>query len=108
MGMAGAIGVAVALAFGAILITFMTLGGVLLAHFWLRHLSASLRALFATGVAAVMLVFPALILSGDAGFGPLILAFVLFAIMGFPVAFLATRKLDRDARERADMSSVFE
>jgi hypothetical protein len=108
MGMAGGIGVVVALAFGAILITFMSLGGVLLAHFWLRHLSVSLRALVATGVAAIVLVLPALILSGDATFGPLMAAIVVFSIIGFPVAFLATRKLDRHERDRAGISSVFE
>jgi len=98
------------LLFMAVIIVFVTLGCVLLAFFWLRRLSVSLRALFATVFGAAVLLLPLALVSDEADtILVLVGGLMIISVVGFPVAFLATRKLDRRTRElKSDIASVFE
>lgn len=96
-----------AIAFAALLIVFVTLGCVLLLFFFAARFPTGTRAVFASGLGAVVLLGPVMAISGMEGddwavfFGLM----VLTAAIGFPVAFLATRKLDR---RKNDIAGIFD
>jgi hypothetical protein len=97
------------LAFSFLLVVFVTLGCVLATFFWAQRLSRSARAFVASGLAILIVLGPVVgVLTMDAepssALALLIGALVMFMIT-FPVAFLATRKLDR---RKQDIGAIFE
>jgi hypothetical protein len=97
----------VALLLATLVIVFVTLGCVLLAFFWARRLSVTQRALLATAIADIVLVVPFSILAAE-GLLPLMGGIAVVGVLGFPAAFLATRKLDRRKRAEEGVAAVFE
>lgn len=98
------------LLFVALVVVFVALGSALLAHFWLRRYSVTVRALAATALAAVVLLFPFGVLStGGETSIVLPVGAAVIAVLGFPTAFLAGRKLERQKPDGGpDIGSVFE
>lgn len=95
----------------AVWIVFVTLGCVLLTWFWARRLSVMFRALVATGAGALLLLVP-LIVIGDAGDEAMVILLggaAMIGIIAFPVAFLATRKLERQFLAHSqDIGAIFD
>ena len=88
-------------------IVFVTLGAVLLTFFLLRRIPKTQRALLATVLVDVVLGVPITLLSGE-GVVVLVGLSVMVGVVGFPTAFLATRKLDRIKQAGESVAAVFE
>jgi hypothetical protein len=99
----------VALIFFAVVLVFVTLGCVLLAHFWLRRIGGTPRALLSSGISILIFLVPMAAVegTGESWFVLPVVA-VMLAILAFPTAFLATRKLDREIRNKEDVAAVFD
>jgi hypothetical protein len=99
------------LVFGIAWVCLMTLGCVLIVHFWGRGLSRPVRASIATCLVIAVTTAPILVFAdmneSDTIVGLVGIGLGIVAI-GFPVAFLANRKLDRDGRAGTDISGIFE
>jgi hypothetical protein len=99
------------LLFGVAWICLMTLGCVLLLHFWAGGLSTFLRALLATFLVIALTSAP-IFLFADTNEQDTIVGLVGIGlgilVIGFPIAFLATRKLVRDGSAKTDISGIFE
>jgi hypothetical protein len=103
--------IATTFVFMALLIAFTTLGCVLLSFFWLRHLSRAARALLVTAGGALVLLVPVCLIGGVGAEAVWVLlgGSLGYAVIGYPIAFLATRKLDRLVSGISrDIGSVFE
>ena len=101
----------VLLLFAALLVVFVTLGCVLLTSFWFRRWSVTMRSLIAAFGGAFAMFVPIVLMEEARGeVWSLITGLVaIFGVIGFPVALLATRKVERQHRDlKADLGSVFE
>jgi hypothetical protein len=89
------------------LIIMATLGCVLLCYFFARRRSVFTRALLAIAVADSFFLLPVAVLGREADIWVFVFGAAVTSLIGFPVAFLATRKLDR-ITQGSDLGSVFE
>ena len=98
----------VTLTLSLLLIVFVTLGSVLATFFWAAGLSTSARA-FAASVLAILVVLGPVVgvVALDEAMSPVAIAgaAVVMFVVTFPVAFFATRKLDR---RKQDIAAIFE
>lgn len=102
----------VGIIFGLLLVVFMTLGSVLIIYFFAAHLTTSTRSLLSSALATLVMLGPAFIISsydGSASTIGFVAGAAVMVAIAFPVAFLATRKLDR-RKQRTDpnIGAVFE
>jgi len=99
----------VALVFFGVVLVFVTLGCVLLAHFWMQRLAETPRALLSSGVSILIFLIPMAAVEGTGeSWFILPVVTVMLAILAFPTAFLATRKLGRDQRDKEDVATIFD
>jgi hypothetical protein len=91
-----------------VVIVFVTLGAVLALHFWAMRFSTSARAFAASALAILVLFGPVVgIVATEEPMSSIaiVAGSVTMFVITFPVAFLATRKLDR---RKQDIGAIFE
>jgi hypothetical protein len=94
-----------------LILVLLTCGAALLLHFWARHLPQGVRIFLGAVLGpGSLLLYPMLLgvayggfFYAEIGFGFFLIGLLTIGLVGFPTAFLATRKLDRDLPVSADI-----